>query len=239
MSRTHILALGLLALATAPAFAADLPVKARPPMAPVETVWNWSGFYIGVNGGYGWARSEHVDVRGVTSGTFNQRGGLVGGTVGYNWQTGGAVLGLEADLDWAHINGSAVCGTLNVLSTCFTNMQAFGTVRGRLGYAAGSWMPYITGGLALADLKVGQSIPGVVGNEDWRAGWTVGAGLEWMFAPSWSMKAEYLYADFGNSAISYNGAPLTVNVSERNVNIIRGGINYHFNWGGGPVMARY
>jgi len=236
MARAHFLALGLLAFAAAPAFAADLPVKARQPIAPIETVWNWSGFYVGVNGGYGWARSSHTDTAGVTSGGFNQRGGLVGGTVGYNWQMGGAVLGLEGDLDWAHINGSTPCGAG---STCFTDMRSFGTVRGRLGYAAGNWMPYITGGLALADLRVGQSIAAVPGNEDWRAGWTVGAGLEWMFAPSWSLKAEYLYADFGNSAISYNGAPLTVNVSERNVNIIRGGINYHFNWGGGPVMARY
>jgi len=234
MARSHLLALGMLALATAPAFAADLPVKARP-MAPVETVWNWSGFYIGVNGGYGWARSAHTDTAGVTSGTFNQRGGLIGGTVGYNWQMGATVLGFEGDLDWARINGSTPCG---VASTCFTNMQAFGTVRGRLGYAAGNWMPYITGGLALADLSVGQNFPGVVGNTDWRAGWTVGAGLEFLFSPGWSLKAEYLYADFGNSAIGYNGAPLTVNVSERNVNIIRGGINYHFNWGG-PVVARY
>ena len=117
-------------------------------------------------------------------------------------------------------------------------MRAFSTVRGRLGYAAGPWMPYITGGLAIADLSVGQTFPGVTGSEAWRAGWTVGAGLEYLFAPGWSAKAEYLFADFGSSAISYNGAPLNVNVSERNVNIIRGGINYHFNWGG-PVVARY
>ena len=236
MTRTHILTLGMLALATAPAFAADLPVKARPPMAPVETVWNWSGFYIGVNGGYGWATSTHT-APGFTSGGFNQRGGLVGGTIGYNWQTGGAVLGLEADLDWAHINGSTPCG-VGLVSTCFTNMQAFGTVRGRLGYAAGNWMPYITGGLALADLSVGQNFPGVINNTDWRAGWTIGGGLEYLFTPGWSAKVEYLYADFGNSAIGYGG-PLGINVSERNVNIIRGGINYHFNWGGGPVVARY
>jgi outer membrane immunogenic protein len=233
MKRVLLIAAGLLALATAPGFAADLPVKARPPVAPVEPVWNWNGFYLGVNGGFGWARSEHVDLLGVTSGTFNQRGGLVGGTVGYNWQLGGAVLGFEGDLDWAHINGSTACGAFN---SCFTDIRAFGTARARLGYAAGMWMPYITGGAAFADVRAGQTAFGTTG-DNWRTGWTIGGGLEVLFAPRWSAKVEYLYADFGGSAVSYT-APGVVNVSEKNVNIVRGGINYHFDWGG-PVVARY
>jgi outer membrane immunogenic protein len=235
MKKNLILAAGLLALTVAPAFAADLPprmVTKAPTM--VAPMWSWTGFYIGVNGGYSWADSVHTDSAGVTSGTFTQRGGLIGGTVGYNWQTGPAVLGLEADLDWARVTGSALCGGG---SNCFTEMRSFGTVRGRLGYAAGNWMPYITGGLALADLNVGQTFPGVVPTDQWRAGWTIGGGLEALFAPGWSAKIEYLYADFGGSAASYNGLPLNVTVSERNVNIVRGGINYHFDWG--PVVARY
>lgn len=235
MKKLVLAAAGLLALSIGSASAADLGSRmvTKAP-APVPVVYNWTGFYLGVNGGYGWARSEHVDVFGVTSGTFNQRGGLIGGTIGYNWQLGSTVLGLEGDLDWARINGSTACGALN---SCFTDMRAFGTVRGRLGYAFGNWMPYITGGLAVADLNVGQTLAGVASHEDWRAGWTIGGGLEVLFAPGWSAKAEYLYADFGRNAISY-GAPFAVNVSERNVNIVRGGINYHFNWGG-PVVARY
>lgn len=228
-------AAALLALTATAAGAADLGPRMVTKAPPMQEVWNWTGFYVGVNGGFGWARSEHVDSRGVTSGTFNQRGGMVGGTAGYNWQMGPTVIGLEGDLDWANINGSTVCG---VVSTCFTDMRAFGTVRGRLGYAAGNWMPYITGGLALADLSVGQTVAGIASREDWRAGWTVGAGLEVLFAPGWSAKAEYLYADFGSNAISYTGAPFNVSVAERNVNVVRGGINYHFNWGG-PVVARY
>lgn len=236
MKRGFTFGIGILALSALPAFAADLPARI-PAKAPVmvQQVWNWTGLYIGVNGGYGWARSEHQDTFGVSSGTFNQNGGMIGGTLGYNWQSGAAVLGLEADLDWARINGSTSCGAP---FECYTNIRSFGTVRGRLGYAAGDWMPYITGGLALANIEAGQTFPGTTTTDTWRAGWTIGGGIEVLFARNWSAKVEYLYADFGNTAGSYNGAPLTVNVNERNVNVIRGGINYHFDWGG-PVVARY
>jgi outer membrane immunogenic protein len=235
MKRALLIALGLATLAALPASAADLgrrlPTKA-PMMAP-EPVWNWTGFYIGVNGGAGWARSEHFDAA-VSTGLFDQKGGMIGGTVGYNWQTGPAVFGVEGDLDWAHINGSVNCGGV----TCFTNMQAFGTARGRLGYAFNNWMPYITGGAAFANIKAGQDGIGGASTDEWRTGWTIGGGVEAMFAQNWSAKIEYLYADFGTgSAVSYN-APGLVGVTERNVNMVRGGINYHFNWGG-PVVARY
>jgi outer membrane immunogenic protein len=238
MKRAILIALGLATLAALPASAADLgrrlPTKA-PMMAP-EPVWNWTGFYIGVNGGAGWARSEHFTAAAST-GLFDQKGGMIGGTVGYNWQTGPAVFGVEGDLDWARINGSTPgCFAGN----CFTEMQAFGTARGRLGYAFNNWMPYITGGAAFANIKAGQDGFGGASTTEWRAGWTVGGGVEAMFAPNWSAKLEYLYADFGTgAATSYTpvGGAL-VGASERNVNVVRGGINYHFNWGG-PVVARY
>jgi outer membrane immunogenic protein len=234
MKKLIVAAAGLLALSVATASAADLGPRLVTKAPPMASVWNWTGFYIGANGGYAWASSTHLDALGRTSGTFNQNGGMIGGTVGYNYQVGGAVLGVETDLDWARINGSAACP----FGTCFTNMESFGTFRGRLGYAAGMWMPYITGGLAYADIKVGQS--GVVTtNDQWRAGWTVGAGIEAMFAPNWSAKVEYLFADFGNSGGGSYTVPPAVGVtaSERNVNVIRAGINYHF--GEGPVVARY
>jgi len=238
MKRVLTTAIGMLALAALPAFGADLPPR-MPVKAPayVTPVWNWTGFYIGVNGGYGWAQSEHVDAFGATTGLFNQRGGLVGGTLGYNLQSGPAVFGLEADLDWARINGStAICPFGN----CFTEMRSFGTVRGRLGYAAGMWMPFITGGLAVADIHAGQDAFGGAAADQWRVGWTIGGGVEAMFAPGWSAKLEYLYADFGSSSnTGYtpvgSGVPFTA--SERSVNMVRAGINYHF--GEGPVVARY
>ena len=238
MKRALLIALGLVTLAALPASAADLGRRPLPTKAPVmaEPVWNWTGFYIGVNGGAGWARSEHF-TNVASTGLFNQNGGMVGGTIGYNWQTGPAVFGVEADLDWARINGTtAGCFTGN----CFTQMQAFGTARGRLGYAFNNWMPFITGGLAFADIRAGQD--GVLGTatDQWRAGWTIGGGVEAMFAPNWSAKIEYLYADFGTgAATSYTPTGgVSVGASERNVNMVRGGVNYHFNWGG-PVVARY
>ncbi len=236
MKRALAAAIGILTLAALPAFGADIPPR-MPVKAPayVAPVWNWTGFYIGVNGGYSWAQSEHTALGGTT-GLFNQSGGLIGGTLGYNWQTGPAVFGIEADLDWARINGSAA---LCPFGNCFTDMRSFGTVRGRLGYAAGMWMPYITGGLAVADIRAGQDAFGGATTDQWRTGWTVGGGIEAMFAPGWSAKVEYLYADFGSSTTGYtpvgSGVPFTA--SERNVNIIRGGINYHF--GESPVVARY
>src|SRR5581483_3385215 len=108
MKKFVVAAVGLLALSVTSASAADLGprmVTKAPPMAPVA--YNWSGFYIGVNGGYGWANSTHVDALGRSSGSFNQNGGMVGGTFGYNWQIASTVLGLETDLDWARINGSS------------------------------------------------------------------------------------------------------------------------------------
>jgi outer membrane immunogenic protein len=224
MKRAILIALGLVTLAALPASAADLgrrlPTKA-PMMAP-EPVWNWTGFYIGVNGGAGWARSEHFTAAAST-GLFDQKGGMIGGTIGYNWQTGPAVFGVEGDLDWARINGSTPgCFAGN----CFTEMQAFGTARGRLGYAS--------------NIRAGQDGFGGAATTEWRAGWTVGGGVEAMFAPNWSAKLEYLYADFGTGAAT-NYTPVggvNVGASERNVNVVRGGINYHFNWGG-PVVARY
>jgi len=239
MKRAILIAVGLVGLAM-PAVAADLPnrmVTKAPVMA--EPVWNWTGFYAGVNGGFGWARSAHTDVTGASTGLFNQRGGLIGGTLGYNWQTGPAVFGLETDLDWANIDGSqAACGFGN----CFTTMRSFGTARGRLGYSFNNWMPFIAGGLAYANIRAGQDGVGGAASDQWRAGWTIGGGVEAMFAPNWSAKIEYLYADFGtNAATSYTPVGIrgvNVGASERNVNIVRAGINYHFNWGG-PVVARY
>jgi outer membrane immunogenic protein len=236
MKRAIVIALGLIGLAATSASAADLG-RRMPTKAPVmvEPTFNWTGFYLGVNGGVGWARSSHTDAFGLSTGNFNQNGGMIGGTIGYNWQSGPVVFGVEGDLDWARINGS-VAGC--AFGNCYTNMQAFGTARGRVGYAFNNWMPYITGGAAFADVKAGQDGVGGTGADQWRTGWTVGGGVEAMFAPNWSAKVEYLYADFGTgSATSYN-APGFVGVTERNVNMVRGGINYHFNWGG-PIVARY
>jgi outer membrane immunogenic protein len=207
------------------ATAADLSVaplyKAPPPaMAPA---YNWSGFYLGINGGGGWGHSNWD-----TSATrVNTSGGLVGGTAGYNWQIGSAVLGLEGDIDWANLKGtnsSALCP-----AGCSTSDTWLSTVRGRAGYAFGGVLPYVTGGLALGDIRA--ATPGFAGASETNAGWTAGGGIEFALPGNWSAKAEYLYVDLGrfNCGVSCNGLP-TDNVSMHD-NVVRAGVNYRFGWG--------
>ena len=205
------------------ASAADMPVKA--PMAPLAASWNWTGFYLGVAGGGGWGRSTQTDTAGTTTGSYNQSGGIFGGTIGYNWQMNNWVVGLEGDWSWANINGStnvAVCAAPG----CFTNLQSFGTVRPRVGYAWDRWLVYATGGLAWGNVKVGQDSCAVnLCGTNTRTGWTFGGGVEAFVMPKWSVKVEYLYADFGNAV--YYTPVIPVSATER-VSIIRGGLNYHF-----------
>jgi|HubBroStandDraft_2_1064218.scaffolds.fasta_scaffold18568_2 outer membrane immunogenic protein len=207
------------------ATAADLSVaplyKAPPPaMAPA---YNWSGFYLGINGGGGWGHSSWD-----TSATrVNTSGGLVGGTAGYNWQLGNAVLGIEGDIDWANLKGTNT-STLCPLG-CSTSDTWLSTVRGRAGYAFGNVLPYVTGGLAVGDIRA--ATPGFAGASNTSAGWTAGAGLEVGLTGNWSAKAEYLYVDLGkfNCGTACNGLP-TDNVSMHD-NVVRAGVNYRFDWG--------
>jgi outer membrane immunogenic protein len=207
------------------ATAADLSVaplyKAPPPaMAPA---YNWSGFYLGINGGGGWGHSSWD-----TSATrINTSGGLVGGTAGYNWQLGNAVLGIEGDIDWANLKGTNT-STLCPLG-CSTSDSWLSTVRGRAGYAFGNVLPYVTGGLAVGDIRA--ATPGFAGATNTNAGWTAGAGLEVGLTGNWSAKAEYLYVDLGkfNCGTACNGLP-TDNVSMHD-NVVRAGVNYRFDWG--------
>jgi outer membrane immunogenic protein len=207
------------------ATAADLSVaplyKAPPPvMAPA---YNWSGFYLGINGGGGWGHS-YWDASATR---INTSGGMVGGTAGYNWQLGNAVLGIEGDIDWANLKGTNT-STLCPLG-CSTSDTWLSTVRGRAGYAFGGVLPYITGGLAVGDIRA--ATPGFAGASNTNAGWTAGGGIEFALPGNWSAKAEYLYVDLGrfNCGVSCNGLP-TDNVSMHD-NVVRAGVNYRF--GGG------
>ena len=189
-------------------------------MAPA---YNWSGFYLGINGGGGWGHSNWD----TSSTRIDTSGGLVGGTAGYNWQIGSAVLGLEGDIDWANLKGTNT-STLCPLG-CSTSDTWLSTVRGRAGYAFGGVLPYVTGGLAVGDIRA--ATPGFAGASNTNAGWTAGAGIEFALPGNWSAKAEYLYVDLGkfNCGTACNGLP-TDNVSMHD-NIVRAGVNYRFNWG--------
>jgi outer membrane immunogenic protein len=208
------------------AAAADLslaPLYKAPPM-PAAQVYNWTGFYVGANAGGGWGHS-HWDAN--TTG-MHMSGAQVGGTAGYNYQIGNTVLGLEGDLDWSNLKGSAT-STL-CPSGCSTSDSWLSTVRGRAGYAFGSVLPYVTGGLAVGDIRT--AVPGFSSTSSTNAGWTVGGGLEVALPGNWSAKAEYLHVDLGRTDCGLNcgGVAATDNVSMHD-DVVRAGLNYHFGWG--------
>ncbi|MBO0759037.1 MAG: porin family protein [Bradyrhizobiaceae bacterium] len=206
-----------------------------PDKAPTYVpVHGWYGFYVGTSVGGGLANTNQTDASGLTTGDFTQDGITIGVTAGYNWQLASVLLGLEGDLSWADIKGST---PVNCAGSCFTKLTWFDTVRGRVGYVmTGEWMPYVTGGLAYGTVRAGiesvdNPITGMaIENANNRIGPTVGVGVEWLFTPSWSAKAEYLYATFGSQTIYTNLAGLPVTVTERNVNLFRAGVNWHFNY---------
>jgi outer membrane immunogenic protein len=218
MKRVVLACVGIAALGGMAA-AADLPPAPAAPYykAPVYApAYTWSGFYIGVNGGGAWGRSDWT-----TTGSFDTSGGFVGGTIGYNYQIDQAVLGVEGDIDWADISGTSGCPT----GSCKTSDDWLSTVRGRLGYAADRFMPYVTGGLAVGDIKA--SVPGFAGGSATNVGWTIGGGIEFAIAGHWTAKAEYLYVDLGNFSCGASCGAATQTVSF-DANLFRGGFNYRF-----------
>jgi outer membrane immunogenic protein len=205
--------------------AADMPLKAPPPPPPPT----WTGTYIGLNGGYGWGTSNHSTAPGgtisATTGDFNLQGGVFGITYGGNWQMGHAVLGFESDLDWTRINGNIATGVCTG-GTCFTNTKWLSTERMRAGWDFNGWLFYGTAGAAFARVNAGQDGCGIaMCGERYRTGWTAGVGVETMFWRAWSAKLEYLHYDLG-TAINYTPGP-AVQVLDRG-DIVRAGINYHF-----------
>ncbi|MCZ8183077.1 MAG: porin family protein [Beijerinckiaceae bacterium] len=216
-----LLATTLLAGAMASAQAADLATRKSPPPAalPVMAQYNWTGFYVGIQGGGGFGGDSRHRSGGARSGQIELGGGLVGATLGYNHQIGNFVAGIEGDYAWASLNGStnANCAAPG----CKTDIRSFGTLRGRLGYSFDRIMPYVTGGLAIADIKHSA---GAFSGSDYRAGWTIGAGVEAALTRNISVKGEYLYYDFARQ--TYNsGAALGANA---NGHILRAGVNYKF-----------
>jgi len=202
------------------AYAADLPAAAPYTKAPaiVAPVNNWTGFYIGAMGGYG-----------TESGSDAIKGGFAGGTLGYNWQFGQFVTGIEADGAWADISNSVTQPFAGIPVTATAKIDALGTVRGRFGYAFDQVLFYGTGGLAVADTKLSASVPGLtVSDSRTQTGWTAGAGIEWMFIPRWSLKAEYLFRSFGSENFFAGLVPPGVPTGTVNINSGQVGINYHF-----------
>jgi outer membrane immunogenic protein len=243
---------GVLALA-APASAADMAArpysKAPPPM--IAAIYDWSGFYIGANGGWG---SSHKCWDDVTGGTFNGNngchdatGGTAGGQIGYRWQASSWVFGLEAQGNWADLKGRST----SLLDSNFTGesrIGAFGLFTGQIGYAFSNVLLYVKGGGAVTgdrfrafDTATNIQLANTVSDTRW--GGTVGAGLEFGFSPNWSAAIEYDHLFMGKRSYDFvsNGAVIPVGTftTERirqDVDLVTVRVNYRW---GGPVVAKY
>ncbi len=205
--------------------AADLPgqtyAKASPYIAPIT---NWQGFYIGGHGGYAWSNDISFGSEGTVQGTASKpSGGFAGGQIGYNWQLSrNWVFGLEADASF----GDNKYTFTTPFGGVGSKFQSFGSTTARFGFAADNWLLYAKGGWGWGDNKVSTSqffsTASNTSESQLHSAWTAGAGVEWMFMPQWSIKAEYQYYDFGTQTY-FN----TLGLDEK-IHTFKGGVNYHF-----------
>jgi outer membrane immunogenic protein len=222
--------------------AADLPMEPayKVPVA-VQQVYNWTGFYIGVNGGYGWGSQDPFNILTNRFDAFSVpfSGGMFGGTFGAQIQSGHVVIGVEADVDWADINGSATViptiggalpggclGLVSCATSLTTKITDVSTGRLRVGYALDNWLLYATAGLAYLGANTSVStvsgfacttalLTAVCSGTDHRLGATAGLGIEYGITPTISAKFEYLYIAAASLEVSH-------------INEVRAGLNYRF-----------
>lgn len=229
-----IFALVILAtFAASTANAADVPQQPQPYYRPppvVSPAYNWTGFYIGVMGGYGMSNSATVNGIAVTNAGL--KGGFAGSTLGFNYQTGQFVFGIEDDAAWSGIGKT----WSNFGFTTQDQMLLFGTVTGRVGFAADNFLIYGKGGYAYMVNDVSAAgFGGSAWEMRYHPGWTVGAGLEYGFTGNWSAKVEYMFARYlAEPYVYFGGTTLAADV-----HTVKAGINYRFGWGAQPVVARY
>jgi len=259
------------------AFAADLPSRAVAPafVAPAPIAFSWTGFYVGLNVGAAFGNSYTPTF--VAGGLFptaasnlvpgTSAGGTAftfGGQAGYNWQVNQFVFGLETDINWrdgaGNLNGTYATNPVgygaaypSYTLSGFSSDRWYGTLRGRIGFAADRALFYATGGLAYGERNDGTvtvngagAFPNVVfgsGSSGWRTGWALGAGIEYAVTNNWTIKGEYLHLDYGSTTTTYSGGAggalkYTVRRSDTD-DVIRLGVNYKFGGPAGPVVASY
>ncbi len=233
----------------APASAADMAVKAAP-VPYVAPMYNWSGFYIGGNGGWGQSHScwNFVNAVGTVfaEGCRDRSGGVIGGQLGYRWQSANWVFGVEAQGDWADLSNTRL-SLINPAFSTRTSTTGIGLFTGQIGYAWNASLFYLKGGAAVTGNRF--SILTTVGGVDvasasaTRWGGTVGVGWEYGFAPNWSAGIEYNHLFMGNSNNSFSAVnPIVVgalnNRISQDVDMLTLRVNYRFGWGS-PVIAKY
>ena len=215
------------------AAAADFPLPSPPNYDVNAPYAHWGGVYVGLNGGYGLGSSQWTQGL-ISTNIFTTDGFLLGGTVGFNYPVSAVLFGVEGDLDWSTLNGSAANCAVNgagAAAACETKNNVLGTVRARMGYAFDRTLIYLTGGAAIGDVQTGLNPPATFGSTT-KVGWAAGAGLEYAFSDAWSAKAEYLFVDLGSASCTSaancgSAAAASVALTE---NLVRGGFNYRFSW---------
>ncbi len=219
-----VAALGLVAAGAASA--ADLPSRKGPVAAPIYApVFTWTGFYVGANAGYGFGQVDSTNL-GVI-GRYDDPDGFVGGAqLGYNLQFGQFVVGLETDFQGADLKSRTAPVAAGVSAS--NELNYFGTVRGRVGFAIDRFLPYVTGGFAYGQVKNKITTPvGAFSNDNTQYGWTLGGGLEYAFTNNWTAKIEYLYVDLEKESLNIPGGVFNSNV-ETKFSVVRAGLNYKF-----------
>jgi outer membrane immunogenic protein len=236
----------------APAAAADLaarPYTKAPPM--IAAVYDWSGFYIGANGGWGSSRKcwDVVPVAGgalLGEGCHDATGGVAGGQIGYRWQAASWVFGVEAQGDWADLTGSRVSQQFILVpgdAVSRTHIRGFGLFTGQVGYAWNNALLYVKGGAAVTadryDHRFAATNVVFDSASETRWGGAVGVGLEYGFAPNWSAAVEYDHMFMGTNTVNFRipaGVVSTIDRVGQDVDLVTVRVNYRW---GGPVVAKY
>jgi outer membrane immunogenic protein len=239
-----LLAVSVIALTSSAALAADLAPAPVEPVAPVYVPYSWTGFYVGAQIGYTWGDST-FDGAGSPAGTpylstsVDPKGIFGGGYAGYNYQfDGGFVVGVEADInasDAKSDHNAFPAGPFGPGLSADSNLKWFGSARLRLGYAFDRFLPFVTGGVAFGKYDAETHLPGggVPANlrdiDLNKAGWTIGAGLEYAFTDNIIGRVEYRYTDYGDKKRSgpfqFASQPVRIDLS---TNDVRVGVAYKF-----------
>jgi outer membrane immunogenic protein len=242
---------GLMAVgAAAPAAAADLaarPYTKAPPM--VATIYDWTGFYIGINGGGASSRNcwdvnsnaGAIVAPAVREGCHDATGGVVGGQIGYRWQSANFVFGIEGQGDWADLKGSNTSPFFIPAVINQSKINAVGLITGQVGYAWNNVLWYVKGGAAVTGNKYNGLVAGAQFDQasETRWGGVVGTGLEFGFSPNWSVGVEYDHLFMGNRNVSFatpGGAFTRTDNIKQDVDM--GTVRVNYRWGG-PTIAKY
>lgn len=256
MKKFLLAAIGAIAI-TSSASAADLAARpyAKAPAPMIAAVYDWSGFYIGLNGGGGWSHKcwdivtnvlGQPVVPAVSEGCHNATGGVAGGQIGYRWQTGAWVFGFEGQGDWANLRGS---NSPNLLQGAVggdrTKIDAYGTITGQIGYAWNNVLLYVKGGAIVVDERYEGFVvaSGAVFDRASETRWNgaVGAGLDFGVLPNLVIGVDYIHGFMGSRTLNFYftgvaGAFSRADSIRQDIDIVTARISYKF---GGPVIAKY